>query len=261
MSTSDAALMENFLVRLAGRESTEVIPVIGGSAVLNDRFPNSHVHNQLLLCDPVPVDTAIAEAERVLGARGLGHRRIVWIGPPPAHGREELRQAGWNVDENLLMRWDAHHEHHHHKATAAVEVQQVPTAVVRAAVEKSWIDDGESPETARQLADRSSATEAACVLSTHAVLEGGEPVAWCELRQLTVRGVRIGQIESVYTLESRRRHGYGRAVTVDALTTADGAGCALIFLEADANDWPRHMYGDLGFHTHGTTMNATLVLS
>jgi ribosomal protein S18 acetylase RimI-like enzyme len=255
MTESALAVMEDFIVRLAGRESTDVVPVVGGCAVLNARFPLSHVHNQLLLTEAVSLDVAVAEADRVLGARGLAHRRIVWIGPVPAHYREELQHVGWSVGENVLMHWDGHHH-----PSNGIEVRTVPAAAVRAAVEKSWIDDGESPATAGQLADRTAATDAACSLTTHAVYDevdgGDDVVAWCELRQLRVGGVHVGQIEGVYTREDRRRKGYGRAVTVDALARARADGCELIFLEADAHDWPRHLYAGLGFHAHGTTMNA-----
>jgi ribosomal protein S18 acetylase RimI-like enzyme len=78
-------------------------------------------------------------------------------------------------------------------------------------------------------------------------LVDGRAAAACELYE------RAGtaQIEDVGTLERYRGRGLARAVVLRALREARAAGCDLVFLEADADDWPKQLYGRLGFHAVG----------
>ncbi|MEV5504481.1 GNAT family N-acetyltransferase [Nonomuraea fuscirosea] len=61
----------------------------------------------------------------------------------------------------------------------------------------------------------------------------------------------VAQIESVLTAEAYRGKGYARTL-MNALL-AEVADAELIFLVADADDWPRHFYTRLGFETVGRT--------
>jgi GNAT superfamily N-acetyltransferase len=252
MSVAPAILMREFVVRLAGRESTEVLSVIGGVGTLNLTYPHSHQHNQLLLSEQVPVETAAAEADRVLGGHGLGHRRVSWLAQAPVHWNESLEALGWTGEPGVLMSWGRRAA-----PAPAVEVRRVDAATVRPAAEASWIEEGQSPEVAHQLAGRTAATEQACALTNHVVIDkNGDVLAWAELRVLTVNGVKIGQIEGVYTKAAQRRRGFGRAVTLDAVRCAQEQDCGLIFLEALELDFPRHLYADLGFRPRASTLTA-----
>jgi ribosomal protein S18 acetylase RimI-like enzyme len=62
---------------------------------------------------------------------------------------------------------------------------------------------------------------------------------------------RVAQIEDVATLEPYRGRGLGRAVVLKALEAAIEGGNDLVFLVADSEDWPRHMYEKLGFDAVG----------
>ena len=75
----------------------------------------------------------------------------------------------------------------------------------------------------------------------------GRPVSVCELYTRD----NVAQIEDVGTLEAYRNLGLARAVVLHAVTAARAAGCDLVFLEADADDWPRELYGRLGFRPIG----------
>ena len=55
------------------------------------------------------------------------------------------------------------------------------------------------------------------------------------------------QIESVDTLEEYRGRGVARAFVTRAIDAARDGGADLIFLIADDADWPKQLYGKLGF--------------
>ena len=62
----------------------------------------------------------------------------------------------------------------------------------------------------------------------------------------------VTQIEDVLT--ATRHRGRGHARTLMTALLAEAAGSELVFLVADADDWPREFYARLGFepvgHTH-----------
>ena len=57
----------------------------------------------------------------------------------------------------------------------------------------------------------------------------------------------VAQVEAVYTLEVYRGRGFGRAVALAASRAARDQGADLVFLNADDEDWPKALYGKLGF--------------
>ena len=71
----------------------------------------------------------------------------------------------------------------------------------------------------------------------------GELASYCEL----YLHEGVAQVEDVNTLEAFRNRGAGRAVVLGAIAEARAAGADLIWLLADADDWPRHLYAKLGF--------------
>ena len=69
---------------LALRRAAAVVPVDGGSAVLDPRFPASYEHNTLWVEGRSDAATVAAEADRVLGGATLIHRRAVLDDPVTA---------------------------------------------------------------------------------------------------------------------------------------------------------------------------------
>jgi predicted GNAT family acetyltransferase len=61
----------------------------------------------------------------------------------------------------------------------------------------------------------------------------------------------VAQIEDVWTAEEHRGRGHARALLSALL--AEAAGAELIFLVADAADWPKDFYARLGFAEVGRT--------
>ncbi|HYT27333.1 MAG TPA: GNAT family N-acetyltransferase, partial [Actinomycetota bacterium] len=80
-----------------------------------------------------------------------------------------------------------------------------------------------------------------------AVLADGRVVSYADL----YRDGRTAQVEDVATLEAHRGRGYASAVVLRAVEAARHAGCDLVFLVADADDWPKELYRRLGFDDLG----------
>ena len=59
----------------------------------------------------------------------------------------------------------------------------------------------------------------------------------------------VAQLETVETLPEFRQRGFARAMLSAALAAAADYG--VIFLVADADDWPQHFYQRLGFDPVG----------
>jgi GNAT superfamily N-acetyltransferase len=108
-----------------------------------------------------------------------------------------------------------------------------------------------TPEVARQLLD---ARDCIPVPARHyAALEAGEPASWAELY---VEG-DVAQVEAVATREKSRNRGLASAVVLHAVRDARAEGARLVFLCCDALDWPRLLYGRLGFDVLGEYVNFT----
>ena len=229
---------------LARRSAQRVTAIPGGFAVLDDRYPVSYEHNQLYVTASVAVDVLLALAERVLRRRQ--HRRVTvlddQLGRRLAPG---LLAAGYHQEHNLLMALTGESE----RRVPDVTVERLPLAALSEAVARSWLE--QYPELIesemRQLVERRATTATACDLSSHAVRADGMLVAWCHLYRVG----REAQVESVNTLARWRGRGFATAVVLDAVALARDAGCDMVFLVADREDWPRYLYERLGFATIG----------
>ena len=75
----------------------------------------------------------------------------------------------------------------------------------------------------------------------------GEVASYCELYS----DGQTAQIENVLTLSRFRKQGLARATVSKALEEARNGRHDLIFLIADQRDWPKELYGKLGFDEVG----------
>jgi GNAT superfamily N-acetyltransferase len=66
---------------------------------------------------------------------------------------------------------------------------------------------------------------------------------------------RTAQVEDVYTLASARGQGLGRALVTRAVELAEADGHEVIFIVADADDWPKQLYAQIGFEAVGTIVH------
>lgn len=244
-----AARARLFDPALAQRRAAAVVPVNGGIAVLDPRFPASYEHNSLWVGGTWDATTVAAEADRVLGGAALIHRRAVLDDPATAIA---LASRGWQVQELRLMVYGGSWV-----AERSTRVVPVTHEIVSRLWERSWrrelprLDDDE----VRQLLDRETVADAVLRVVDLAVLDGrGEPIASTQLR---IDGATAA-IEAVMTDPAHRRAGLAGALVLDAIARARAAGCDVVFLVAAAGDWPHHWYTRLGFIDVGTRFEATL---
>jgi GNAT superfamily N-acetyltransferase len=215
-----------------------------GSALFNDELPRVHGRNMLAveLGARPTVDELVGEAERLQA--GLAHRKICVDDPYGAELEAGFRQRGWRIARLVVMT--------HHGAAPAADVPH--TAETSAdTLAPLWAQGirsgpvGRDEETVRQLVSAQLQRRAAVAVRYFASLDEGEIAAYCEL----FSDGRTAQIESVMTLPRFRRQGHGRAVIERALGEAHRSGHDLVFLLADDEDWPKHLYAKLGFEPAG----------
>jgi ribosomal protein S18 acetylase RimI-like enzyme len=243
----DNARVEAFLDWIARATSTRTESWRFGTALFNDDFPNRWDSNFLLVERPmgdVTVTELIAETDRVQAA--FRHREIV-VGDDVEGARLAMAfgEHGWEVDRivNMVLRREPDREHHGIPIDEAnfEEVRPLIVEITRRA------HPATSEEEAAMLADYRRVLIETADARFFVARVAGEPAGYCELYVHD----GVGQVEDVNTLEEFRNRGLARAFVLRAADEARAAGCDLVFLFADANDWPQQLYGKLGFDPVG----------
>jgi ribosomal protein S18 acetylase RimI-like enzyme len=240
-----------FLRGFARRRAREILEVPEGFVVLDREYPASYDHNKLVVTGrPDPRDI-LAAADAGIGGAGMDHRMVVV--EDDQHGREcapIMEAGGFRHDVNLIMSWNGAESEcpvgtAHDAATRLHPAELVrpdrrrwraylPSAgerTIRDLVERrDTLGRGASEVTFLGVRDRSGAV----VSHADLYLDGG-----------------TAQIEDLSTDPDHAQRGHARAVLLAALARANAAACDLVFLVADADDWPRSWYQRLGFQTIG----------
>lgn len=217
-----------------------------GTAVFTPERPLRYDSNYLLVEDVPAAVTAqelADEAERVQGGAGLPHRLLLFrdarLGERFA---PELAEAGWRYERHVLMA-------HRRPAEGAADtglVSEVTAEVIRPARESQIRS---YPWGTAEVAEQLLAAKEHIPVETRffAVLVDGEVASYSDL----YLDGDIGQVEDVATLPEHRGRGYASAVVMRAVDEAHAAGAELVFLVADAQDWPKELYRRLGFDEIG----------
>jgi ribosomal protein S18 acetylase RimI-like enzyme len=233
----------DFLRRHAHALARRVEPLPYGYALLNDELPRVWDLNVVWVDDAAAgAEAILSDAERVLGGAGLAHRQIEL--PDAAAGRRLQRafaRAGYGSSEHVIMAL---------RRPEALRSSEVGVEELTPEDAAAWTAD-EIRRSRVPAPDEEECREVGrlkLLLAEHGarffgVCRGGAVVSACDLY------VRegIGQIEDVRTLEEHRGGGLGRAVTAHAAREALCAGCELVFLVAETDDWPKELYARLGF--------------
>lgn len=227
-----AALPPSVLRRAATAET----PVEGGVAIRTEPVPHSYQHNLLLIDTPVDAETLIAEADRALD--GLDHRAVQLFGDALAGTAAELGARGWEVGEQIGMIART-------GGSSTGRVEQLDLDAVRSLWDAAWRADlPDASDAARaQLCERYLREEPVVDLRYLAISDGGKVVAAALLK---IDGA-TAMLDAVGTDDAHRGRGHGDALVAEALALAGAAGCDVIGLDADADDWPRRWYGRRGF--------------
>ncbi|HEX2292543.1 MAG TPA: GNAT family N-acetyltransferase [Gaiellaceae bacterium] len=219
-----------------------------GVAVLEPSVPLRHDSNYLLV-ERLPLGAGAtelaAEADRILGGAGLAHRAVfvfdAALGP---RLEPQFRDLGWNVRRHIWMAQLREPE----KAADLSSVEEVSETDLRPGrtaeiLRYPWGTE----EVARQLMEAKVLLGRRATTRFFGVRAGGEIVSWADL--YVAQGV--GQVEDVATKEAHRGRGHATAVVLRAAQEARVEGADLVFLVADEDDWPKALYGKLGFDTVG----------
>lgn len=235
---------------LRARCAERIIPFRFGRAYFNDTFARVWDVNLLLVDSATPVDPGelAAEAELLHTDAGHSHRRAEVVHDSVGAGLERFfRRLGWRIDREAVLVYRGTGE----RAPDSSPVEEVarddllPLRLELARAEPWATDEG----VVEEVVGAGALWERAGNARYFAVRADGAPVAAAELYS----DGRTAQIEDVATLPAHRRRGHASAVVARAVEEALAAGHDLVFLTADAGDWPKELYVRLGFEEIGRT--------
>jgi GNAT superfamily N-acetyltransferase len=238
--TTELERIKRFLDDTEEAVCDEARPVGCGTALLTPSLPSVWQLNAVRVEDTgAGPDDVAAEADEVLADRA--HRQL--FVPDSDQGAElasELARRGWNVVRLLVMvrRGEPDRDA---PAGLGVEVDRAAGAAALAAFRREQALDG-GAETIRQLEEMDERFTRA--------REGRDFASPPEDRYACCRlfaAEGVGQVDQVCTLEAHRNRGYARAAILAAVDAATAAGLDPVFLLADAEEWPQHLYRRLGF--------------
>ncbi|WP_052422471.1 GNAT family N-acetyltransferase [Nonomuraea candida] len=297
---ADLARAVAFQHAFARRRAPRVVPVPGGFAVLDDRYPGSHDDNKLIIHpatagSPEPPATPVdPRAAGVAPAVGKPAGEALAPGKAPAAGEvagearagagevaptagevlaaadevlagrghrlvcvdddrlglafaDAFDAAGYGHETNLVMVFRGPLPHDPPPADRLTLDELAPV------LRRDWrralpqAPDEVIDGLARRVESRLRGADTVGFRGVRA--PGGSIAARADLY---VHG-GVAQIESVFTGEEHRGKGHARALMLALLAEAAEAQAELIFLVADADDWPRHFYARLGFEVVGRT--------
>lgn len=224
-----------------------------GTAFFHDDYPKKYALNYLTITENDPdltVEDMVAEAERLQGGAGLLHRRING-GPEAGRYFEDFKKLGWRADHLVVMV---------HDGTIRPSSKELPVIEIgfdeAKAAQIQWeLNDNNDPDVAEMLGDSVRVLYDAVDLHFYACMVDGTIGGWCEHYLLD----GISQTENVMTFEDFRGRGIASSVVNHSLNVAYAAGADLAFLLADNLDWPKELYGRLGFSPAGYIFEYTLL--
>ena len=176
---------------------------------------------------------------------GVDYRQIAVEHQQAGPGLElAFRAAGWKVERDVLMVLSG-------SADRPADTSVVDDAGEDEVVEmmRRWYEDDEpTPTEVDQLADYGRREGRALGDRLLGVRGGdGRLAAITKLRS----DGRTAQVEDVYTVPEARGRGFARALISRATELAREGGHELVFIVADDDDWPKLLYGRLGFRSAG----------
>ncbi len=248
--SSDFARASAFQRWVLERTSTRVEPVPWGSAFFNDDFPSKYDANMVLLDRPLG-DATVSDVDEVMEQlyEGFAHREVEVLDATGA-GRVApgLAERGYTVEHLMVM---ANRRPPDREADVAavdeVDFGEVRPLLVEGSRREPW---GRAPGVAETLADHKTALVAGTGVRFFAQRIDGRLAGACELYVHD----GVAQVEDVATLHEFRGRGVARNVVLRAVAEARAADAGLLFLFADADDWPQHLYRRLGFDEIGRSV-------
>lgn len=234
-------LIEETVVAIAD----EVRRLDAGWVARTPSLPQVHTLNQLHASAPVDPAMLLALADE--HQRGQGFRHLTVDDPGTAAGLAELLgDARWKTERLVLM------------ALAGRPPRPADPAQV------TELDVAEMDRLMRRWAIEDHLDSDEGVLDQLAEYNRREGELWHE-RRLGIRGddgravaitkLRldgpVAWVEDVYTVPEARGRGHARTLVTIAVERALATRPDLTFIVADDEDWPQHLYADIGFRPVG----------
>ncbi|HXV56895.1 MAG TPA: GNAT family N-acetyltransferase [Gaiellaceae bacterium] len=234
--------------RLRGRAAERVVPFSRGRAYFSETFPRVWDLNGLLVEDPDGASAAelAEEAERLHGEAGHAHRRVLVADERVGAELEpSFAELGWRADRLLHMAYRGPGERRP-DTSGVVEVDARALRPLREEFARAepWAD-GE--DVVGMVVDAWAHTSRLWGARHFAVLVDGEAASTADL----YTDGATAQVEDVVTALAHRNRGHASAVVARAVEEAVRGGCDLVFLVAADDDWPKELYGSLGFEPIG----------
>ncbi|MEY9875468.1 GNAT superfamily N-acetyltransferase [Streptacidiphilus sp. MAP12-33] len=233
-----------FVAGFARRQAAETADFPGGFAVRHPAYARSWEHNQVVVDGAADPELLAGHADALLD--GLGHRMVTVLSDPLGERCAPLlTAAGYRQGTVVVM---VHRGARPEPAPAAEELDldELRPALLRQ--ERAFWPDADD-ETVRHLVERRttrlSGADEVRFLSARA--KDGSPAAWIDLYRDRATGV--AQLEDLVTAVPHRGRGHATTVLTTALHRA--ADARLVFLLADADDWPQEWYARRGFEPAG----------
>ena len=228
---------------LRERGVDQIVPFRWGNAILTPSLPHVWDFNLLRVTKHgVAAAELAAEADRIQGAAGIAHRRVVAEDENLVEGFAKLE---WETNRFVFMAY----RREAGRADDGSKVHEVSREVllpIREALvrEAPWADDEIA---VRQVLEAGARVAQAARPRHFAVQVDGEVVSAADL----YTDGTTAQVEDVVTLAPHRNRGYASAVILHAIEQALASGHDFVFLVADDEDWPKELYARLGFQAIG----------
>jgi len=238
-----------FLLETYRRRAERVEPFPWGELVLTPSLPIVWDGNFAVASswdgDAASLQRALEQAQ---ADAGFAHRRTVLTGEELGDRLwPDISSGGWEfASRHLVMAQRREPDRPPDEAIEILGVGHADWAKGRRMMFEQE-GQGESPELVRQLLELDRRLAAAMEVRRLAAIVEGEVASFTGLY---LEG-SVAQIEDVATLPEHRGRGLARAVVLAAAAEARRAGADLVFLVADAADWPQELYTRLGFDTIG----------
>lgn len=220
----------------------QVTAIDGAWRVRTPSLPEVWFLNHVRFAGSVTYAQAVAVSERQLTELPYLHVALEQdrIG---AHLESQFQAGGWRIERELVM------------ALAGSPVRRSPRSITpiecdeedMLALIRRWC--GEEYRSGIDQLVEASRREGRAWNERRFTVHGddGRPAAIAKLRSDTV----TAQVEDVYTVPDARGRGFARALVTHAAGLARSEGHALTFIVADDDDWPQHLYREIGFEPIG----------
>jgi GNAT superfamily N-acetyltransferase len=207
-----------------------------------DRFVSNFLRADTGL-DAATPQALMAAADEILGGAGYEHRTVLLCdeGRGDAMASAFL-EAGYRADPIVLMALRREPDR-----GPTVDVGEVSFERARPVIHETYRRDARLESVVDQFTDQHRHYERAVGARFFLGSVDGEPAGVCELWMDGPDAL----VEHVDTLEEFRNQGVARSVVLAAVQAAKDAHAERIFIAADDNDWPKELYGRLGFDRVG----------